>query len=257
LQNNTVPIIRLPGTESGCRLSRVMLRVVRLALACSGLLAVGCGSSAGDQHSQSTGLGGANGGGFASGAGRSGAGGSGSGGHTGSGGQSSAGEQAGGTAGSAGTDAAGGLAGAATFPPRPVCGGSISPGNERWCVGIENVTLSKGEVSDANGDGLVSPGEEASVDIIMRNDGPDGYNDPCVGLLADNPAVTIVGGEAHDNPAWNFFGIPAGQRLTVAMTFRLDESIPRGARIRFLAWYAVLKASCTNGNEIEFDLDVE
>ena len=230
-----------------------MVRVVRLVLACGGLLAAGCGISVGDQNGQSAGSGGVSGG-FASGA--SGAGSSSAGG-SGSGGQSSAGEQAGGAAGSAGTGAASGIAGAATFPARPICGGSISSGNEPWCVGIENVTLSKGELTDASGDSLVSPGEEASVDIIMRNDGPDGYNDPCVGLLADNPAVTIVGGEAHDNPAWNFFGIPAGQSLTVAMTFRLDESIPRGARVRFLAWYAVLKGSCTNGNEIEFDLDVE
>jgi len=27
--------------------------------------------------------------------------------------------------------------------------------------------------------------------------------------------------------------------------------------MRFLAWYAVLKADCTNRNEVEFDLDVE
>jgi hypothetical protein len=103
----------------------------------------------------------------------------------------------------------------------------------------------------------VSPGEEASVDIIMRNDGPDTYNDPCVGLLADNAAVTIVGGEARDNPAWNFFGIAAGKSLTTAMRFRLDASIPHGTRVRFVAWYAVLKTSCTNGNEIQFELDIE
>jgi hypothetical protein len=207
----------------------------------------------GDQNSQGDGLGGSSGGVLASGAGRSGAGGSGRAG----GGQSSAGEQAGGAAGSADTEAAGGMATAAAFPARPLCGGSISSGNERWCVGIENVTLSKGELTDASGDGLVSPGEEAAVDIVMRNDGPDAYNYPCVGLLADNPAVTIVGGEAHDNPAWDFFTIAAGQSLTVTMTFRLDESIPRGARIRFVAWYAILKAGCTNGNDIEFDVDVE
>jgi hypothetical protein len=254
--------MRLADTESGCNLDHVMVRLVGLAF--GSLLAAGCGSSTRNQNGQSAGLGGASGGGFANvagsgGAGRSGADGSGSGGGgpAGGGGQSLAGEQAGGAAASAGTDATGGSAGAATFPPRPVCGGSTSAGNERWCVGIENVTLLKGELTDASGDGLVSPGEQASVDIIMRNDGPDDYNDPCVGLLADNPAVTIVGGEARDNPAWNFFSIPAGQSLTVTMTFRLDESIPRGTTLRFLAWYAVLKASCTNGNEIEFDLDVE
>ena len=75
--------------------------------------------------------------------------------------------------------------------------------------------------------------------------------------MHDNPAVTIVGGEAHDNPAWSFFSIPAGKSLTVAIRFRLDGSIPRGTRVRFVAWYAVLKASCSNGNEIEFDLKVE
>lgn len=124
-------------------------------------------------------------------------------------------------------------------------------------MGIENVTLSKGKLSDAGGDGLVSPGEEASVDLIMHNGGPDAYNDPCVGLLADDPAVTILGGEAHDNPAWNFFSIAPGQSLTVAVRFRLDASIARGTTLRFVAWYAVLKADCANGNEIEFDLTVE
>jgi hypothetical protein len=78
-----------------------------------------------------------------------------------------------------------------------------------------------------------------------------------VGLLADNPAVTILGGPARDNPAWDFFGIPPGETLEVNMSFRYEESIASGATVRFIAWLDVLSSGCTNGNEIEFDVDVE
>jgi hypothetical protein len=172
-------------------------------------------------------------------------------GRAGAGAESGADGQAGRGAGAAGA------AGAAAFPPRPLCGGSVSAGNEAWCTGIENVVLSKGTLTDASGDGNVSPGEEASVVIVMRNDGADDYNFPCVGLLADNPAVTIIGGEARDNPAWNFFGIGGGQSLEVTMSFRCGESIAPGTTVHFVAWLDVLKAGCTNGNEIEFDVEIE
>jgi hypothetical protein len=142
------------------------------------------------------------------------------------------------------------------FPERPICGGS-DEGNDNWCIGIENVALSTGALTDAGGDGGVSPGEDAAIIIVMRNDGPDGCQDPCIGLLADNPAVTIVGGEAHDNPAWNFFGIPAGQSLEVLMHFRFEASLAPGTKVTFLAWYDALGAACTNGNEIEFAITAQ
>ena len=77
------------------------------------------------------------------------------------------------------------------------------------------------------------------------------------GLHTDsfNTQGWFVGGGVENS--LNFFGIAAGKSLTTAMRFRLDASIPHGTRVRFVAWYAVLKASCTNGNEIELDLDVE
>jgi len=152
----------------------------------------------------------------------------------------------------------GGVAGTPSFPPKPLCGGTISSGNEVWCVGIENVVLSRGAIADADMDGRVAPGEDASVTISMQNTSTtESYNTPCIGLLAADPDVTIVGGEARDNPAWNFFGIPAGQTLEVEMFFHFAETMTPGKQVRFLAWLDVLKSGCTNGNEIEFLIDVQ
>jgi hypothetical protein len=168
---------------------------------------------------------------------------------SGSGGGGQAGDRLGG-AGEAGT------AGTPTFPERPLCGGSVVPSNAAWCVGIEYIVLSVGALQDASGDGRVAPGEDASIVITIENQTAELHNYPCIGLLADNPDVTILGGEAHDNPAWDFFGIAPGQTLEVKMRFQVGASVVSGTTVHFVTWLDVLKAGCTNGNELEFELDV-
>jgi hypothetical protein len=152
---------------------------------------------------------------------------------------------------------AGGTGGAKAFPERPLCGGSADPTNAAWCEGVESVALIRGALADASGDGRVSPGEEASVRIGIRNDGTVSVNYPCVGLLADDPAVTIIGGEAHQNPEWDFFAIPPGEMLELVMSFSFGASMLPGTTVRFVAWLDVLNSGCTNGNEIEFDIPIE
>lgn len=141
--------------------------------------------------------------------------------------------------------------------PRPFCGDSVSDANAAWCMGIENVVLATGDLTDASGDGVVSPGEEATLVVTMRNESDAGYNYPCIGLLADNPDVTIIGGEARDNPAWDFYAIPAEATLEVQMSFRVGADVQPGTHVHFVTWFDVLNSGCTNGNEFEFEVLVQ
>jgi hypothetical protein len=140
---------------------------------------------------------------------------------------------------------------------RPLCGGSASQANATWCSGIQNIVLAVGELDDANGDGQLSAGEEATLSIEMHNQSDQNYNYPCVGLLTDTPALTILGGEGQDNPAWEYYSILGQQTLATRLRLRVGSDVESGTRVRFVAWVDVLNAGCTNGSELRFEFVIE
>jgi hypothetical protein len=163
----------------------------------------------------------------------------------------SAGDGAAGDVGAGGADAPG------EFPPRPLCGPEALPDNhERFCGPLAGVRLEVGPVFDAGDDGTLLPGDEAYVVVTMQNPTAELVQAPCIGLLSDDPRVTILGGKYDRNPEWIYFGIGAEQSLDQTMRFRLEPSLPPGERVRFVTWIDVDRSGCTNGAAVEFELVV-
>jgi len=163
-----------------------------------------------------------------------------------------AGDGAAGEAGAGGADAPG------EFPPRPLCGPEALPDNHaRFCGPLGGIRLKVGPVLDAGDDGTLVPGDEAYVVVTMQNPTAELVQAPCVGLLSDDPRVTILGGKYDRNPEWIYFGIGAEQSLDQTMRFRLEPSLPPGERVRFVTWLDVDRSGCTNGAAVEFELEVD
>ena len=163
-----------------------------------------------------------------------------------------AGDGAAGEAGAGGADAPG------EFPPRPLCGPEALPDNHaRFCGPLGGIRLKVGPVLDAGDDGTLVPGDEAYVVVTMQNPTAELVQAPCVGLLSDDPRVTILGGKYDRNPEWIYFGIGAEQSLDQTMRFRLEPSLPPGERVRFVTWLDVDRSGCTNGAAVEFELVVD
>jgi hypothetical protein len=122
---------------------------------------------------------------------------------------------------------------------------------------LEQVAISIGPILDADGNEGVSPGEDASVVITLLNTADKTFNSPCVGLLADDPAVSDIHGSTGDyNPWTNYFGILADQHLDFKTNFHLDVSIAPGTVIHFVAWTTLQTAGCANGNEVMVTFEV-
>lgn len=139
----------------------------------------------------------------------------------------------------------------AVFSPRPTCG-TPNDYSKRYCAGIESVALTVDGILDEGGDGQVSPGEKAVALVTMRNTGAV-VQGPCIGLLADNPGVAIL---EDYNPLAYYYAITDTRPEVTKMHFRVEPKVAPGTRIRFVAWFDVQGASCTNGQEIRFEIRV-
>lgn len=166
----------------------------------------------------------------------------------------SAGGAAAGEAGSAGEP--GDAGGSGEFAPRASCGTTYPP-NAVKCDGLNQVTISVGPFLDADGNAGVSPGEDAKVVLTLHNTASQTFDSPCVGLLADSPAISHLRGDSGDYNPWpKYFAILADQSLDFRASFHVDERATPGTVIHFVAWVTLQTAGCTNGNEIELSLEV-
>jgi hypothetical protein len=144
-----------------------------------------------------------------------------------------------------------GFHGAISTAPRPVCGGSITPGHAQPCKGIDKLRLSNPQVRDVEGRPLVS-GRSGRVEVLLANPTSEAFGYPCVGFAADNGGVSF----GSDNPSWFLYAIVAGASVTFSTSVHFSSSIPPGTVVHFTAWADVLHAGCPNGTQLQWDVTV-
>ncbi len=96
------------------------------------------------------------------------------------------------------------------------------------CGGHEDFSLSVVDVSDADGDGLWSPGEELTVAIDFHS-AAEWMNYP--GVLGESDAA-ITGLPAEGDAYW-WYGVTAGDSYQVEFVLTLDEA-PAAAEVELL-----------------------
>jgi hypothetical protein len=156
-----------------------------------------------------------------------------------------------GRSGGDGTAVGNGSEGVSSPALRPVCGGSITPGQAQACRGIDKLTLSNPQVRDVEG-GPVARGRSGTIEVLLANPTSQGFGYPCVGFAADNAGVSF----GSDNPSWFLYAIVAGASATFGTSVNFSSSIPPGTVVHFTAWIDVLHAGCTNGTQLQWDVTV-
>lgn len=156
---------------------------------------------------------------------------------------------AGGSAGSAGSGGAqggsGGTAGAACVPREPPPEPSAD-----GCEDLHVLTVSDPTLEDASGDGALSPGETATLQVNLNEVAGLGFNMyPGVAFESDHEGVNI-----HEND-W-YYAIFACQTHPASATIEVSPEVAPGTQVTLTARVAMLGQECPDTYAIEIPLTV-
>jgi hypothetical protein len=143
-------------------------------------------------------------------------------------------------------------AAAAAPASAPVCGYWSAPTPElaRSCADIDKLALSSPTIGDADA-GSVSPGQRATVRLVMTNHSTRGYSAPCVAFSSDDPGVTI-----SPNPSVSVYVLPPGASASFTALATVASSVRSGAVLHFTARAGVPSSDCSRGATLGWDVRV-
>lgn len=163
-------------------------------------------------------------------------------------------EQTGGDGGSGGGTTAvvaggGGDGGAAACVPEPV--DPDAPFEQPTCADLSGLTLGAAVITDAGGDGKVSPGESATITVPLVEIAGKGFG--------WYPGVTFTSESATiDNPgSAQFYAILACQTLDASVGVTIPPSVAKGTVVKVKAQVSMLNEPCPDAPAITVSIPIE
>jgi hypothetical protein len=154
-----------------------------------------------------------------------------------------------GGSGSTGSGNEGGAGGAAVCVPQPV--DPNAPFEQPTCADLAGLTLGEAVVTDAGGDGKVSPGESATITVPLVETAGKGFNFyPGVTFSSD---VAVV----PDQGAAQFYAIPACQSLDAVAGITIPPDVAKGTVVKVKAQVSMLGATCPDAFSITVSIPIE
>ena len=129
-------------------------------------------------------------------------------------------------------------------------GGAAGGREDPQCGELSIFTLSNPVVTDQSGDGKVSPGENASITMMLNNISDQDYGKyPRVDLTSDNPNVVPNGTQ--------FYAAFAHGSYQADCAASFGSNIALGTTVHFTAQVQAMDLACASTHKIEFDVTVE
>jgi hypothetical protein len=157
----------------------------------------------------------------------------------------------GGEGGSGATGAAGvgGTGGAAVCTPQPE--DPDAGFQQPTCADLAGLTLGEAVVSDAGGDGTVSPGENATIRVPLIETAGKGFNYyPGVTFSSD---VALV----PDQGAAQFYAILPCQSLDALVGITIPPDVKKGTVVKVKAQVSMLNATCPDAFATTVSIPIE
>jgi hypothetical protein len=156
---------------------------------------------------------------------------------------------AGGSTGSGGIGdgGAGGSGGSGACVPVEETGGF----QQATCADLDRMTVSDPVVTDAGGDGKLSPGEAGKLALKLNEISGKGFNwYPGVKFYSDVPGVFVK------ELDWYYAILPC-QSFDTGATILVDTPVPKGTLVHVTAQVAMLNTECPDAFSITVPVEIE
>jgi hypothetical protein len=120
------------------------------------------------------------------------------------------------------------------------------------CADLDRIVLVDPVIAaDSDGDGLVEPGETATITVTMRDISGYGFNwYPGVIFTSDSPSVGVSA------DTWYYAILPCGE-LAATATVKVDPAMVPGKTALIRASVNMLNGDCTDTFTVEIPLAVQ
>jgi hypothetical protein len=129
-----------------------------------------------------------------------------------------------------------------------------------YCDEKRALRMSEPELIDASGDGVVEPGEDFDLELVLRHEGTRDIHTPGVGITpSDSLVVARDGSTPYEGTYFctSFFVMGAGETRDVSCGMRAEPALQSGSTVHLVLEPRTPFAHCYDMQLLEYSLPIE